>query len=581
MRIKRPQIFPPVVQHYTEVLLLPFRVQLKRDPTQHSARATPNPTSLAAMATAFASKAGKQNWGRLESASIKAAASHRGATIDPQWDRWQHYAAVAYFHPTVRSFLFGSYHHVECDGDGVNDYLQVFRHRTLAGLSVDIAYGWNGGKPIRSYYFDVLRADVALLQPDVGVLQLELRARIDEGAHWSLADMQKVRDQLRRLFPPYFESATNGGHYPSALRLYTAGDDAPAYDSAAKAKSQEVSFTEGFANLALGFGDIPLNASSSPGAGHWRFLLAPLLDAAQLDVILPGDDRLPSFSFVALDDPRAVSEGDWVRLAYANVPGTDVLPYSRAFLKDFEQRHCYDRFWASAADSTDSPSRILNCGYAFTMVGKYSDEYFFMDAEKGALATFRQIYVRMGLIAHFQKTALLGATARLSALSWRDNSTGSLRPYNEREAQILSVYQHFIEFTHVFWFDEVSPQEQGVEMFAMWQRELRSKAIYDEVRQELKDLVEYVGAERAKAQQATVERFTRTAVVLGGLGVIAGILGMNVLPFGDGEYTGKDYFDADNWVASALAVTLALCSTGLVGWLAHRRGAHGINRRVR
>ena len=88
--------------------------------------------------------------------------------------------------------------------------------------------------------------------------------------------------------------------------------------------------------------------------------------------------------------------------------------------------------------------------------------------------------------------------ARLSALSWRDSKKGSLRSYEERESQIMSAYQHFIEFTHVFWFDEVSPQEQGVEMFAMWQRELRSKTLYDEVRQELKDLVEYVGADRAK-----------------------------------------------------------------------------------
>lgn len=306
-------------------------------------------------------------------------------------------------------------------------------------------------------------------------------------------------------------------------------------------------------------------------------------------MIFPGDDRLPSLAFVALDNPRAVSDGDWVRLAYANAPGTDTLPYSRTFLQDFERRHCYDRFWMSAADSTDKPSRILNCGYAFTMVGMHSDNDFFMDAEKGALATFRQIYVRMGLVAHFQKTALLGAMARLSALSWRDSKTDALRPYDEREHQIMSVYQHFIEFTHVFWFDEVSPQEQGVEMFAMWQRELRSKTLYVEVRQELQDLVEYVGAERAKQQQRTAKRFTRTAAWLGGLGVVAGLLGMNILPFKDGRFDATiEYFNKPEAAVAAVSTTenaasilnarpigiaigIALGLTLLVGWLAYRQ----------
>lgn len=195
----------PVVQHYTEVLMLPFRVQLKRDAALHSATASPDPTSLKLMASAFASAEANTHWKRVTKASIKAVPTHRDGTIDKQWDRWQHYAAAAYFHPTVRSFLFGSYHHVEQDGDVVNDYLQVFQHKTLAALSVDLTYGRNENKHVRTFSFDVVRCHVALLQPDVGVLQLELRAGVGEDENWALADMQKVRDQLRHLFPPYFK----------------------------------------------------------------------------------------------------------------------------------------------------------------------------------------------------------------------------------------------------------------------------------------------------------------------------------------------------------------------------------------
>lgn len=564
---------PPLVQHYTEVLMLPFRV------TSHGPFSL-DTTSLQAITERLPS-AFNAAWDPVPGATISANVAPDDQS-ELRWDRLQHYQAFAYFHPTVRNFLFGS---KSADtswatnpekAKWTNDYLKVYRHKFLKRISVTV---WHPGeKRDRACGFDVLRCDLAFMQPDVGVLLLELKAKFDDAAGWPLSLMQQVRDRLRRLYPPYFDDSGRGGHYPSHVEFKQANDhEAPLYESAAFDHSSTA-----FAGVTLDAQHLPIDCENSPCAGHWNYLLTGLRDRSSgMKLILPGDDRLPSMAFVAVDDPRSITEGDWMRLTYANEAGNDRLPYSRKLLADFEKRHCYDRFWIAPEDSTHEPSRILNCGYAFTMVGSFADKDFFMNPRNGALATFRQIYVRMGMIAHFQKTALLGATARLSALSWRDSASGTLRPYGEREAAIMNLYQHFIEFNHVFWFDEVSPQEQGVELFAMWQRELRSQELYDEVRQELKDLVEYVGAERAKAQAETAHRFTRTAAVLGGLGVVAGLLGMNILPFKDGEFVPGvfdnitkgapivgyvwKYFDG---VKSSEPIVNALIATGVITALA-------------
>jgi hypothetical protein len=153
--------------------------------------------------------------------------------------------------------------------------------------------------------------------------------------------------------------------------------------------------------------------------------------------------------------------------------------------------------------------------------------------------------------------------SRLSVLSKRDSKTGKLESYESEASvkRIQSFYEHFVEFTHVYWFDEVSPQEQGLELFAMWQTHLRSKELYDEVRQEIRDLVDYATLLGDQKQSENTLRLTRTAGWLGGVGVFAGLMGMNNLPYD------KGYLDPEKVGMPSLAqfsypgVFLAVVST--------------------
>jgi len=233
-----------------------------------------------------------------------------------------------------------------------------------------------------------------------------------------------------------------------------------------------------------------------------------------------------------------------MRLCFADERGASRLPYSKAFTKDFEQDYCYDRFWFAGPghDSNWDPSRILNCGYAFCFAGSASKNRgeerkgFFTNADYGARAHFRNIYVDMGLIAHFQKTALLSASEKLTLMVSREGGEIKLPDQSE----VRGFYDHFIEFTQVYWFDEIAPQEQGREMFHMWRKNLRVQELYDEVRQELKDLVDYVelrsSSEQMKASATLNQRVSFYAVAsifVASWSLVAGIFGMNNMEFGE------------------------------------------------
>jgi hypothetical protein len=241
-------------------------------------------------------------------------------------------------------------------------------------------------------------------------------------------------------------------------------------------------------------------------------------------------------SWLALDNPSAVSRGDWVRTCFVDMPGNDNLPYASGFLKNFEQDYCYDRYWYTGltppdpdkSDSNDPASRMLNCGYAFTCAGSAADKVFFNNPDNGALPIFRKNYVEMGLIAHFQKAALLAASERLSGMVRRTQSGKLTLP--ERQA-VQQFYDHFVEFTQTYWFDEISPQQQGRELFQLWRKHLRVQELYDEVRQELKDLVDYTEMRASATLNQRVLGFAFLSILLACIAVLAGIFGMNNIEF--------------------------------------------------
>ncbi len=274
-------------------------------------------------------------------------------------------------------------------------------------------------------------------------------------------------------------------------------------------------------------------------AAHWAYLLQPFATEADDNkhynnffVRQLGDDRAAVVSLISIHTDQndnitqMIDTGNLKRLCFADAPGNDRSPYSERFLTDerFFNEYCYNRFWYQEEDkSTDKPSLIMNSGYAFCWLGDANDGAFFANPRDGAPVIFRHIYVPMAIIAHFQKTFLLTLANKLTDLTPYDK--GKPARINTDDFQRLKL--DLIAFTQTYWFSELSPQEQGIELFEMWRKKLRLQIIHDDIRGQINDIVEYNNAETAGKIDRGILFLTFTAIVLGILGLAAGILGMN------------------------------------------------------
>jgi Mg2+ and Co2+ transporter CorA len=91
----------------------------------------------------------------------------------------------------------------------------------------------------------------------------------------------------------------------------------------------------------------------------------------------------------------------------------------------------------------------------------------------------------------------------------------------------------FLRFTHRYWFHEISNQAIARSVYARLSRSLGNEELYEEVRNEVTDMNNYLDSDSARRQANTVLRLT-VVTIFGLIGTIAsGLLGMNLIAEAD------------------------------------------------
>ena len=306
-------------------------------------------------------------------------------------------------------------------------------------------------------------------------------------------------------------------------------------------------------------------------AAHWSFLLEPLVpDHSDAPGLLRYRQieyyRMPMMGYLALDNPRALTRNDFIRLGLVTGAGAGAaaLPYADEHLADFETRYCYDRFWAEGGAAPNT--RYLCSGHALVVIGDARAQYYGC-GDRGVLAQFRHQHFLLFMIAHFQKAALLMMSDRLvEALEGLDvGDTPSVRRFKRA---IRHSFEGFLRFTHRYWFHEVSEQAQVRALFHMCSQHLGLDPLYAEVKERVADMNTYLDADSLRRQANTVVRLT-VVTILGLIGTVTtGFLGMNLLSEADAPMSRKLWIFGVTFVATiALTVYTMAKSKGLSDFL--------------
>ena len=415
------------------------------------------------------------------------------------------YEEFVYFLPYVQRFLYG----VGDEGRGAQSSLHTFQRRDIEEVHLRTEPGAEEialqVKRARLYFFYDI--DVALAVLEVAGENIPLDTAVE------------IMDRFGRPYPPAWEADGGGAHCLHSVEFWgrdTAG--LPALLSKSDYGDREK------------YLDLVRNQRQTPLSLHWEYLLSPLVPA-----YLPGgtikyhqieNKRIPIMSYLAFDDPRTLSRGDMVRIGFAAKWGeSDSLPYATSYLADFEQQYCYDRYWDPDNRGEEMDTRYFFCGVSFAMITGHRPHAFL-------LRQFRHQFFQIGLIAHFHKASLLSLSNRFSRAVERLNVRDfeSVKQFKKHVRETLEV---FLRFNHRYWFHEISTQVQASDFFKRWSHQLGSDGLYNEVREEARDINEYLDTDRQRKQADNAMRLTVVSSC-GMVGtVVTGFLGMNLYSHAD------------------------------------------------
>lgn len=445
--------------------------------------------------------------------------------------RERYYKEFVTFLPYVQRFIYGSVAGQETASRGSERSMRVFRRDDVLRVRVTHDDGV-------ALTFEV--DEVALyffLDADVAILAVELWAN-----DIPLERAQDMVFRFGRAYPAWWTNEGEGGNCPRRVEWLDAAGAVLA-TSDYEQKKDYLSHVARYRTPYL--------------ASHWQFLLKPLgleypSQSAALRYRQLEHYRMPVMVYLALDDPTALSRSDFVRLGLLTRAGSsDSLPYSERSLTEFEAEFCDDRFWARQGEHFSGDARLICTGLLLAVVGRHGD-VFFDGRETGMLGQFKHQYFLLFLIAHFHKAALLSMSDELAVAMNRleVGDTESVRQFKRTIRQSMEV---FLRFTHRYWFHEISNQDLARAIFGRLSRHLGNDALYDEVRNEVADMNEYLDTDSVRRQAQTILRLT-VVTVFGLLGTVAtGFLGMNLLAEAE-----------EPLVWRALLFVLTLAATGAI-----------------
>ena len=442
-------------------------------------------------------------------------------TGDAEGFHERHYNEFVTFLPYVQQFLYGEGRATAGPQPGdQGPPMRVFRRSDVAHLRAVT----RPGDP--AVILDVIHVDIYFFfDVDVVMLNVEVAAESLE-----LIQAQELMYRFGRAYPAGWDDQGRALHCLHSVEWLAFDGNVMA---ASDAQERDVFLSHVAAHRAPRI------------ANHWDFLLRPLVSdlSAEPGVLRYRQIeyyRMPMMAYLAIDDPRALTRSDFIRLGLVTGAGGPVadatspvqagaLPFAEQHLADFEQRYCYDRFWAEGGAAPNT--RYLCSGHSIVVVGDASSN-FYACRHRGVLAQFRHQHFLLFLIAHLQKASLLMFSDRLvEALKGLD--IGDAASVRQFKRAIRRSFEGFLRFTHRYWFHEVSEQAQVRALFQLCSQHLGLDPLYAEVKERMADMNSYLDADSLRRQANTVVRLT-VVTILGLVGTVTtGFLGMNLLAEAD------------------------------------------------
>jgi hypothetical protein len=505
------------IKHFFSIFIYPFKYARKRDDGKADSipngPADPKPSDLANDLSAI-------GWHTVpEFLNEKPNEFGRDESLEANYNEWH------YFHPAVRDMIFSkqdSPMRFLTRSDYVELSVSWLKTRNLLLDSGDEEEEISQD----SVVMNVPSIDLHLFDNQTGLLTIS--TQIPDGAQYEFGKLVRYNDLARRVYPPFLGFIdSNDVRKAKKEKPYTQdslnslqswlsiiGDTLKSNTLATKL-TPYIPFTieltkrdqpgnplrENFSNRELPQrkervskivdGLLMGEQNSTPIITKWEF--ESFTDDRMFIVSCVLNNELSSaIGGRNGEEMKYEKSDDWYRFLF--VDGGDPYIGNSTMKQLLLREHTYNR-WS-------------DCGTLYGM-SRYSFVALMNESNfaKDILSLHvKSIYYQMALVILFQRAMLLEFSSKVKDLIADFPDPHEIDESFFKRADML--YHDFIEFTTKYWFEEITPQEQGIEMYGRWKDLMRLDALYDDVKEEVDQLARYVQTKIGHATDKTIETLT-------------------------------------------------------------------------
>lgn len=428
-----------------------------------------------------------------------------------------------------KNYYFRFVHDVLYDsGDGNDNLVMHFERKEPQEKDVRYLIKVSGRE--KPYSLNVDAININLYKTGVGMMSFYLRN--DDESQCDTRDLLNINQYGRRILPPFWSEVNAEKRQELSEYLEISGLDT------------EIS-KEDFKSYTV---DEPWTATSMLDS-----LLKDLTDNLTLTPVI--DDRMFVMSLYKNDDMSRLS----IRAADAYCNPSS--PFS-----EFWYKYLFvDTGWPTCQN--DEMMRDLLRSHTYLRwqkwnslygVSRYSFVYLTNSGVPSYLVDyFMTTYARMMEIALVQRASVLCFSNEVTTLTKRGDWT--LEKLSEH---VDSLNEEYIRFINRMYFNELTSQDQGVELYGLIRQNLDIDSYVEELKDEIEKLHDTISFKVERSRNEKAETLNFMAAILLPVSIVTGFWSMNMSLFCNVK---------SNWLSFAIAVGLMILGLAFSIFLIRRR----------
>jgi Mg2+ and Co2+ transporter CorA len=336
-------------------------------------------------------------------------------------------------------------------------------------------------------------------------------------------DILKINQYGRRIMPPFFVDISNRSETAEYIQITGLYGHELKYKETFDTYSHNdfwkpASFVR---NLII---DLTTNISIEPIIDDRMFVVTWYKNNELTKVY--QDDLC---SFLNGDDKKTTRNYFWYRFLFMDKD--DPTCQNKRMRADILKKHTYTRWqkWGSLYG-----------------VSKYSMAYLTdSSAQDFLIKNYQTIYARMVELVLVQRASILRFSSEVTKISSLSNKKA-----NTISERISSIYKEYIRFVNQIYFREVTAQDQGIELYDLMSKTLKTKEYVEDLDKEIGELYQYVSLMEDKERNRNAGWLNTIATILLPATLVTGLFGMN--------YGGCNDIVKSFWVQVAFVVIITI-----------------------